>query len=526
MSSGQQDIEKLLHKIDRDTQEIHFLKTTLDFEREKNAALEAKLNSKQESQAKRDHQQSKMMIHQESIVRDMGRELDSISARLKSRQEEKIDWEKRYKQLESEFSELAMFFEDQEQDMKILNDKLEEMQAKVDEKEKAGERVLELTRLYDSLKRRFKEDEQKRELADTQVSKKARRIWGHYQNLRSNLAKSQNFLKKELSRSQDVVVTFKKKKVGLHKELEQIWSENLFLKQDILVGLKHILEKMPNQSMVSIANSQEPSSHRVRKMNKWRSPPKFGFQMETAGFNGLNKATQNKNRTNNKQPQDTGSMLQGSNVSFSNNMTAQQSNSIPPQMTEMNSSRTRHTAPQTEDISAFQSIGSNNKHQRSKSVANQRKIVSPLIAVRLNKLRSQRKRSSAWLQEENMNSPPVPSSKAGQNHQNTDPAFAPKDISDRKNKFERTGSLSGTGGQEKLDNLNIILSQNHSTQEAFLGETFQQKEKVYREPDTKNMFSGEFKLTMKDMEEKIQFPESKFKNVQKGKVIEIEIKES
>lgn len=536
MSADRGDIEDLLAKIDKDTQEIHYLKRMLEFEKNNNEKLESKIKAYEKSAAQREHSQSRMLIHQESLVRDMGRELDSISAQLKSRYEEKIDWEKRYNKLKLEFEELAVYLETQEEDMLTMNQRLEEQKAELDKYRAKGEQLLELTRLYDNLKRRFMEDGQQRELADTQVSKKARKIWGHYQNLRTNLAKSESFLKKELSKSQDIVVSYKRRKVGLHREIEQVWSENLFLKQDILSGLKSILDGMRVQNCKCGRPQTDFGGRRgLAKENKWGSPVRSQVSKGVAngGF-GTNQGT--------SKPAEDNSILGGSNVSFSNNMNPPQNQSIR-QNTMFNGSLSKKdtVSPPIRAVSAFDSMGSTRqtKHVRSKSMNNQRPMVSPLVSVRENKMRYKRRKNSAWVSEKGM--PKSSKDRVVIDHKkinlfkpNTDQAvISPKKPQgafesgnsknlkngysvERRNKFERTGSLNGTVGGERLDNLNIILSQNQSTQQDFLGETLQQKEKVFEDPDSRNMFTGEFKMTLRENEEKLGFAESKFGTVQKG----------
>jgi chromosome segregation ATPase len=243
MPNDADEIEKLLKKIDKDTERIKYLETMIEFEQKSKKALERRLLVLEELQAKSSYQQSRMLRERDSMVREMSVEIDTISTRLKNSVNENVDWKKRYKKLEKIYEELEI-------DFSKLKKRYEDLHGEMGQKKGELKEIQEVMDLYQNLKKDVKMKERWEQQEKNLIQTKAKEISTHYLKLKEDLKFSQDKLKKMIIRNSRVPLETGSRYSKMDRDvLEQkvfiLTKDNLYLKTELLGLLKQIMANSP-----------------------------------------------------------------------------------------------------------------------------------------------------------------------------------------------------------------------------------------------------------------------------------------
>jgi chromosome segregation ATPase len=242
MSNDADEIEKLLKKIDKDTERIKYLETLIEFEQKSKQALERRLLVLEELQAKSSYQQSRMLRERDSMVREMSVEIDTISTRLKNSVNENVDWKKRYKKLEKIYEELEIDFAN-------LKKSHENIQKQVSQKKIEIKQIGDVMELYKNLKKDVQMKERWNQQEKNLIQLKAKEISSNYSRLKEDLEYSQDKLKKMIMRNSRVPLEIPNKKLQkteremLEQKIFMLTKDNLYLKKELLSLIKKITSK-------------------------------------------------------------------------------------------------------------------------------------------------------------------------------------------------------------------------------------------------------------------------------------------
>lgn len=235
------EIDKLLRKIDQDTERIKYLETRIEIEKKSKKELERRLMILEELQAKSSYQKSRILRERDSMVREMSVEIDNISARLKNSVNENVDWKRRYLKLEKIYEEL-------EGDFFRVKSQLESRTKELGEKETELKQIREVMEMYQNLKKdvQIKEHWEKQE--KSLIHLRAQEISAHYTKLKEDILYSQGKLKKMIFRNSRILIDTPAKLVrGERERLEQkilsLTKDNLYLKKELLNVLQQIIER-------------------------------------------------------------------------------------------------------------------------------------------------------------------------------------------------------------------------------------------------------------------------------------------
>lgn len=245
MPNDANEIEKLLNKIDKDTERIKYLETMIEFEQKSKKALERRLQVLEELQAKSSYQQSRMLRERDTMVREMSVEIDTISTRLKNSVNENVDWKKRYKKLERIYEELEI-------DFSKLKKRHEDLVKEEGKKKGELKDIHEVMGLYQNLKKDVKMKERWEQQEKNLIQMKAKEISSHYLKLKEDLKFSQDKLKKMIIRNSRVPLENESRYSKMDRDvLEQkvfiLTKDNLYLKTELLGLLKQIMANSPNE---------------------------------------------------------------------------------------------------------------------------------------------------------------------------------------------------------------------------------------------------------------------------------------
>ena len=242
MNSNPSEIERLLEKIDQDTERIKYLETMIDFEQKAKKGLEKKLMVLEELQAKSSYQQSRMLRERDSMVREMSSEIDTISTRLKNSVNENIDWKKRYKKLEKMYEEL-------EGDFFKLKTKCESLEKQKEKKKQELKQIRDVMDLYQNLKKDVQIKERWNKQEKNLICFKAQEISTHYKKLKEDIIQSQEKLKKMIIKNSRLPADshdakFMKEDRGfLEQKVIMLSKDNLYLKKELLRIIRQLINK-------------------------------------------------------------------------------------------------------------------------------------------------------------------------------------------------------------------------------------------------------------------------------------------
>lgn len=265
MTNEAGEIEKLLRKIDEDTERIKYLETCIDFERKAKQEAERRLQVLEGLRAKSSYQQSRILKERDVVVREMSVELDNISTRLKNSVNENVDWKRRYQKLERIYEEL-------EGDFFKLKGRHEKLQRELSEKKIELRHTREVTDLYQNLKKDVQLRERWTKQEKNLIHMKAREISAHYRKLREDIEFSQGKLRKMIVRNSRVMLDApgpqrpaSAERGLLEQKVLALTKDNLYLKKELLHVLSEIIKRNSKEIGAAGAEKDELSAEASRE---------------------------------------------------------------------------------------------------------------------------------------------------------------------------------------------------------------------------------------------------------------------
>lgn len=273
MKSQRQDpleeINRLLTKIDVDSEKLQLLENELKEEREKSEKLSKELENLKENKVRQSRQKTKILRERDDIVRDMSTELNTISARLKSTVHEKSNWHRKLEDSQSVVGQLHERISRLEIGLKNKDKLLIDKQKKIE----SIEGVIEL---YEQLKLQSKNEDWKMNRDRKVISDKAQKLLTCYQDVQKGLFKSEIILKKKFknsllissgdtaSKNSRFKCSCKSSPHNFQRRLNLLRTENSFLKRKVIKLLNQycadqisISDINKNQSQVELSFYQK-----------------------------------------------------------------------------------------------------------------------------------------------------------------------------------------------------------------------------------------------------------------------------